>query len=81
MLWGQKERLGFERDVVSIIIITVRDKVPHIPSGCVIMQRICLAYISYKIVQFGSAFPHFQWCSMQLCVLLTWMIACASYFF
>lgn len=79
MLWGQKVRLGFERDVVNII--TVRDKVPHIPSGCVIMQIICLAYISYKIVQFGSAFPHFQWFLMQLCVLLTWMVSCASYFF
>lgn len=60
VLWGQKERLGFERDVVNIIIITVRDKVPHIPSGCVIMQRICLAYMSYKIVQFGSAFLIFS---------------------
>ena len=37
MLWGQKERLGFERNVVNVIIITVRDKVPHIPSSCLIM--------------------------------------------
>lgn len=80
MLWGQKERLGFERNVVNVIIITVRDKVPHIPSSCLIMWRICLAYISYKIIQFGSAFPQFQWCLIQLCVL-TWMISCASYFF
>lgn len=43
---GQKGETSFERDVVNIIIITVRDKVPHIPSGCVIMQRICLAYMS-----------------------------------
>lgn len=41
LLWGQ-ERLGLERDVVNVTIITVRDKVPHIPSSCVIMQRICL---------------------------------------